>query len=234
MGKIITVKVNKGGVGKTFLTAQLGTGLAMIDKKVLIVTSDSQNNILNYLYNGDRSFKKGLKEDVKNGTGEFFKLRQNLEYIPLENNKFGNHFIQELSGYLTNKKEEYDFILIDSVPTMKIDDVFVKCSDKIIIPAFCDEVTIEGILNLVEHIDVNKISSIVINKYKNTETQNQYLNKLRDAVEGTSILLSEPIPQLSMIEKMLDKRKSIWEYSNKDILKIQDILAEIMQKMLEN
>lgn len=231
-GKIVTVKVNKGGVGKTFLTAQLGAGLAMIDKKVLIITSDSQNNILNYLYQGDREFKKGLKEDVKNGKGEIFHLRENLSFIPLENNKFGNQFIQDLSGYLMKKRQDYDFILIDSVPTMKIDDVFVHCSDKIIIPAFCDEVTIEGILNLVEHIDVNKISSIVINRYKNTETQNQYLEKLKNAVEGTEILLAEPIPQLSMIEKILDKKKSVWEYSNKDILKIQDILAEVMQKII--
>ncbi|MGL5542729.1 MAG: ParA family protein, partial [Fusobacteriaceae bacterium] len=159
-------------------------------------------------------------------------LRENLSFIPLENNKFGNQFIQELSPYLMKKREDYDFILIDSVPTMKIDDVFVHCSDKIIIPAFCDEVTIEGILNLVEHIDVNKISSIVINRYKNTETQNQYLEKLKNAVEGTEILLAEPIPQLSMIEKILDKKKSVWEYSNKDILKIQDILAEVMQKII--
>lgn len=231
-GKIVTVKVNKGGVGKTFLTAQLGAGLAMIDKKVLIITSDSQNNILNYLYQGDREFKKGLKEDVKNGTGEIFHLRENLCFIPLENNKFGSQFIQELSGYLMKKREEYDFILIDSVPTMKIDDVFVHCSDKIIIPAFCDEVTIEGILNLVEHIDVNKISSIVINRYKNTETQNQYLERLKNAVEGTEILLADPIPQLSMIEKILDKKKSVWEYGNKDILKIQDILAEVIQKIM--
>lgn len=232
MGKIVTIKVNKGGVGKTFLTAQLGAGLALVEKKVLIITSDSQNNVLNYLYSGERNFRKGLKEDVKNGGGEVFKLRENLEFIPLENNKFGNQFIQDLAGYLEKKREEYDFILIDSVPTMKIDDVFVKCSDEIIIPAFCDEVTIEGILNLVEHIDVNKISSIVINRYKNTETQNQYLERLKEAVEGTSILLPDPIPQLSMIEKILDKRKSVWDYGNKDIVKIQDILAEVMQRII--
>lgn len=232
MGKIVTIKVNKGGVGKTFLTAQLGAGLALVEKRVLIITSDSQNNVLNYLHSGDRNFRKGLKEDVKNGGGEVFKLRENLEFIPLENNKFGNQFIQDLAGYLEKKREEYDFILIDSVPTMKIDDVFVKCSDEIIIPAFCDEVTIEGILNLVEHIDVNKISSIVINRYKNTETQNQYLERLKEAVEGTSILLPDPIPQLSMIEKVLDKRKSVWDYGNKDIVKIQDILAEVMQKII--
>ena len=59
-GKVIIIKVNKGGVGKTFLTVQLGAGLASIGKKVLILTSDSQNNILHY------TFKDGEVPSFKN------------------------------------------------------------------------------------------------------------------------------------------------------------------------
>ena len=33
MGKIISIKNNKGGVGKTFFTAQLASGLAYLEKK---------------------------------------------------------------------------------------------------------------------------------------------------------------------------------------------------------
>ncbi|WP_442878338.1 ParA family protein, partial [Cetobacterium sp.] len=52
-GKIITVKNNKGGVGKTFVTAQLASGLALLDNRVLVLTSDSQNNIFSYLLKGN-------------------------------------------------------------------------------------------------------------------------------------------------------------------------------------
>ena len=90
MGKIISIKNNKGGVGKTFFTAQLASGLAYLEKKVLILTSDSQNNLFNFLYDESKQFKNGLKEEVKNGTGEYFRLRDNLFFLPLEDNKFSS------------------------------------------------------------------------------------------------------------------------------------------------
>ena len=40
--------------------------------------------------------------------------------------------------------------------TLKIDSIFLECSDKIIVPTFCDEVTTEGIVNLIENIDIIK------------------------------------------------------------------------------
>ena len=51
MNNIFTVKVNKGGIGKTFFTVQIGHGLALQGYKVLLITSDSQNNILHYTKN---------------------------------------------------------------------------------------------------------------------------------------------------------------------------------------
>ena len=46
---IILVKNNKGGVGKTYITLQLAAYKALIkNKKTLILTSDSQNDILKF------------------------------------------------------------------------------------------------------------------------------------------------------------------------------------------
>ena len=45
MGKIILVKNIKGGIGKSWITLQLAHLFATKDNKVLIITSDSQNNI---------------------------------------------------------------------------------------------------------------------------------------------------------------------------------------------
>ena len=42
MGKIIQVKVQKGGLGKSFITATLGHLLAITENKVLILSTDSQ------------------------------------------------------------------------------------------------------------------------------------------------------------------------------------------------
>lgn len=230
-GKIYTIKVNKGGIGKTFLTAQLGHGLSLLEKKVLLLTSDSQNNIFNYLLKGDKNFEQGLKSEVMDSNGEYFRLRKNLYFLPLENNRFSANFINQLPIFLESLKKEYDYILIDSVPTLKIDSTFLECSDKIIIPSYCDEVTIEGILNLVEEIDVQKIHSILINRYRNTKTQNKYLDELKSITKDTDIIFPNPIPQLAFIEEMLDKKKSIWEYSNKQAIEVQETLLDILEQM---
>ena len=40
MGEIIVVTSGKGGVGKTTTTANLGVGLARLDKKVIVIDTD--------------------------------------------------------------------------------------------------------------------------------------------------------------------------------------------------
>ncbi|MCJ8342560.1 MAG: ParA family protein [Cetobacterium sp.] len=230
-GRIITIKNNKGGVGKTFITAQLAHGLSLLEKKVLILTSDSQNNIFNYLLKGNKDFENGLKAEISKRKGEYFRLRENLYFLPLENSSFGSQFIKEIPNYLERMKKEYDYILIDSIPTLKIDNIFLENSDYIIIPAFCDEVTIEGILNLIGEIGKEKILSIVVNKFKSTEIQNYFLEQLKGVLENTTILFPDPIKQLSFIEKMLYNKKTIWEYSNKEATQVQESFYEIIKNI---
>lgn len=232
MGKIISIKNNKGGVGKTFFTAQLASGLAYLEKKVLILTSDSQNNLFNFLYDGAKQFKNGLKEEVKNEKGEYFRLRDNLLFLPLEDNKFSSQFLKELPRFLEKCKKKYDYILIDSTPVLKLDKVFLNESDDIVVVGFADEVTIEGIVNLLNEIDIKKVLSIVINKYKPTLIQTKYYEILKNDLKDLNINFPEPIPNLSFIEQILDKKKTIWEYSNKEACAVQNILLDII-KILE-
>ena len=63
MNNIFTVKVNKGGIGKTFFKVQIGHGLALQGYKVLLITSDSQNNILHYTKN-KKEYWYLLMEDI--------------------------------------------------------------------------------------------------------------------------------------------------------------------------
>lgn len=227
VGKIITIKVNKGGVGKTFITVQLGAYLALQDKKVLLLTSDSQNNIIDYCFGERIEFEGGLKEFVKSGTGDIIKLRKNLFFIPLESSTFGTQFLLKLPLFLEKLKNEYDYILIDSIPTMKIDSVFVKASDKIIIPTFCDRVTTEGVLNVVDETGVDKVLAVIINKYEDKKIQNLYKKELIEAIENTDILFPNPIPNTSEIEILLHKGKTIWESKAKKIEEIQSSFKEI-------
>ena len=65
---VVLVKNNKGGVGKTWIALQLAGYKALIEnKKTLILTSDSQNNILNYSGIKIQDVnKKGLEDMLEN------------------------------------------------------------------------------------------------------------------------------------------------------------------------
>jgi len=232
---VILFKINKGGVGKTFLTSQVGVGLTLAEpnKKVLIITSDSQNNILNFLDKNDSNISNGLIKDVLYGKGEYIKLRKNLYFLPLENARFGKIFLEKLKEWLDFKRREYDYILIDSIPTMKIDEEFVNLADYFVIPAFFDEATTQGIVNLITEIDKDKIIAIQGNRYRKRKIENKYKENLEKLIKQTNIMMNEPIPDLSFILTMLDNKKSIFEYSNIKIKEVQKIFVKLIQKIIE-
>jgi cellulose biosynthesis protein BcsQ/antitoxin component of MazEF toxin-antitoxin module len=180
MNNIFTVKVNKGGIGKTFFTVQIGHGLALQGYKVLLITSDSQNNILHYTKNKKEIDKydlsKGLRHAVLYGDNRdlYIKIRENLYFLPTESSIFSESFEKKFDNFIEKKRIEYDYIFIDSIPTMDIDKKFMECSDQLIIPTFCDYSTYEGTLNVIEEVGANKIHSIVINLFKNTKIQKKY------------------------------------------------------------
>ena len=231
MGKIITIKNNKGGVGKTFLTTQLASGLAEIGKKVLILTTDPQNNVFNFLFRGNKDFRKGMKAEVLKGDGEYFRMRQELYFLPLEDSKFSNNFIKALPEFLNKCREKYDYIFIDGIPTLKIDEIFLKETDSIVIPCYADEMTIESTVNIVKTVDVEKIKAIVMNRYKPTATQKMNYEALKDALENSNFLITEPIETLSFIESMISSKKTIWEFSNKKAVEVQKIFIEIIKSI---
>ncbi|MGL5277730.1 MAG: ParA family protein [Cetobacterium sp.] len=231
MGKIIAIKNNKGGVGKTFLATQIAAGLSYLENKVLILTSDPQNNVFNYLFRGEKSFRKGLKAEVLKKDGEYFRLRSNLYFLPLEDVKFSNQFIKELPVFLNRIKSEFDYIIIDSIPTLKIDEIFLKESEYILIPNFANSVTLEGVLNLLKTIDINKVKAIVTNNYKDTKVQKEFYSMLKNELEDYPILVTDPIKNLSFIEGMLEEKKTIWEYQNKSASEVQKILISLIKEI---
>lgn len=233
-GKIFCVKNNKGGVGKTEITKELGHGFSLLGKKVLVIPTDAQNNIIDDLYPEEFIVKKGLKEDVFYGTGEMLRLRKDLYYIPLKEYKFSDKLLKAIPEYLNKKRKEFDIILIDSSPLLEVDKVFVECADKIIIPTFCDRKTIKGVLNLINSDEtvLEKISAIVINRYEDTKVQKEWKNALEEAISKTKILCST-IPKLSFIEQMINNQKTIWEYSNQQALEIQKTYTELLFNLMK-
>ncbi|MBS9784028.1 ParA family protein [Candidatus Gracilibacteria bacterium] len=231
---IIQIKVQKGGIGKSFITANLGGLLAKLNKKTIILTTDLQNSVYSIFHKeSNLEIKAGLKRSIKNNKIYSISLRENLDYIPLtEELKLLKK--EKIHAFFSTLKENYEYILIDSTPTINIDDIFLEISDKIIIPANGDKLTIEGVINIIKK-EGNKISCIVFNKFNYTSLNKKYYEELTKICKNTNILVPKPIPQWSYLNELVEKSKVIWESKskNKKLDEVQSIFLEIFEHLLE-
>lgn len=238
-GLVIDVKIEKGGTGKTFVSAQIAFRLASLDKKVLAITSDPQNNLIQHLTPKIKGFKDwkrllneadGLEKWVLKGEGDLVKIR-NIDFIPIKGSNFSWQFIKKFPKFIDDMKRKYDYIIIDSTPIPSLDKVFVESSDKIIIPVFPDETTVQGAIGIIKEAGVEKILAIILNRYSNKKIQNKYKEEIEQAIEGTDILYSV-IGDLSEIQYMIDMGKSLWEYKSKYINTIKDEFDKIVNEII--
>lgn len=119
MGEVIVVTSGKGGVGKTTTTANVGTGLAKLNKKVVLIDTDIglrnldvvmglENRIVYNLVDvveGNCRVKQALIKD---------KRYPNLYLLPSAQTRDKNSVSPEQMRKLADElKEEFDYILMD-------------------------------------------------------------------------------------------------------------------------
>ncbi|ASC03927.1 ParA family protein [Fusobacterium polymorphum] len=228
MGEIIQIKVEKGGIGKTFIASNLAHLLALLDYKIIILSIDSQNNVYSIFNKVNQRIKGSLKKSILND--EIFKieLRENLDFIPIELYLSPN-ILKEVPTFLRKLKKNYDYIIIDSLPALKVDNIFLENSDKIIIPAHGDKMTVQGIVSIIkEHRE--KIHSIIFNKYINTKINREYYEEIKEICKNSDIYISKPIKNNAFIAELIEKGKTIWESKSKKIIETQEIFKDIVRR----
>ena len=228
MGEIIQIKVEKGGVGKTFIASNLAHLLALLDHKVIILSIDSQNNVYSIFNKVNQRIKGSLKKSILSNEIYKIKLRENLDFIPIELYLSPN-ILKEVPAFLRKLKKNYDYIIIDSLPALKVDNIFLENSDKIIIPAHGDKMTLQGIINIIkEHRE--KIHSIIFNKYINTKINREYYKEIKKICKNSGIYISKPIKNNAFIAELIEKGKTIWESRSKKIIETQEIFKNIVRR----
>lgn len=228
MGEIIQIKVEKGGVGKTFIASNLAHLLALLDYKVIILSIDSQNNVYSIFNKVNQRIKGSLKKSILSNEIYKVKLRENLDFIPIELYLSPN-ILKEVPAFLRKLKRNYDYIIIDSLPALKVDNIFLENSDKIIIPAHGDKMTLQGIISIIkEHRE--KIHSIIFNKYINTKINREYYKEIKEICKNSGIYISKPIKNNAFIAELIEKGKTIWESRAKKITETQEIFKDIIRR----
>ena len=228
MGEIIQIKVEKGGIGKTFIASNLAHLLALLEYRVIILSIDSQNNVYSIFNKVNQRIKGSLKKSILSSEIYKIKLRENLDFIPIELYLSPN-ILKEVPAFLRKLKKNYDYIIIDSLPALKVDNIFLENSDKIIIPAHGDKMTLQGIISIIkEHRE--KIHSIIFNKYINTKINREYYMEIKEICKNSGIYISKPIKNNAFIAELIEKGKTIWESRAKKITETQEIFKNIIRR----
>ena len=230
---IILVKNNKGGVGKTYITLQLAAHKALIkNKKTLILTSDSQNDILKFSgIKIDDTSKFGLEDFIEGKSYKIKKLRENLFFLHLQGYKIKNSFDEAFKRAIKLLKDEYDYIVIDGSPVMGLDNLFIEISDHIVIPTFLDSITTHSVLSMLKKVDLNKVKAVVPNRTGRTKLEKEYYDFLNKKLGVQGIHLSFPIPEISLISKLIDKETLLWESKAKKLDYIKGIFINIWKEI---
>ncbi|ATV68289.1 ParA family protein [Fusobacterium pseudoperiodonticum] len=228
MGEIIQIKVEKGGIGKTFIASNLAHLLTLLEYKVIILSIDSQNNVYSIFNKINQRIKGSLKKSILSNEIYKIKLRENLDFIPIELYLSPN-ILKEVPAFLRKLKKNYDYIIIDSLPALKVDNIFLENSDKIIIPAHGDKMTLQGIISIIkEHRE--KIHSIIFNKYINTKINKEYYEEIKEICKNSDIYVSKPIKNNAFIAELIERGKTIWESRSKKIIETQEIFKNIVRR----
>lgn len=169
MGKIIAVCNQKGGVGKTTTVINLGYYLAHKGKKVLIIDLDPQANATSGLGLEKSKIEKSIYDILINNLNPNEAIQEigmpELRLIPsnihltgaeIELVSFMNREYR-LKQALKEPANEFDFILIDSPPSLGLLTInSLAACNCVLIPIQCEYYALEGLSQLLNTINLVK------------------------------------------------------------------------------
>lgn len=169
MGKVIAVANQKGGVGKTTTTVNLGACLAEKGKKILIIDLDPQGNttsgfgiekekLLNTSYEMLLQDCKVSEAIVKMEDFQLDLIPSSVDLAGAEVELIGvDNREAMLDNELKATKKKYDYILIDCPPSLNVLTINAfKAADSILVPIQCEFYAMEGLTQLINTINLVK------------------------------------------------------------------------------
>ena len=168
--KTISVCNQKGGVGKTTTTVNLGVGLAMQGKKVLLIDADPQGDLTTCLGWQDTDglgitlatkLTDVINETMTDPMVGILHHEEGVDLVPanLELSAMEFNLMNAMSrettlkNYLSQVKNRYDYVIIDCMPSLGMVTLnALSAADSVIIPVQAQYLPAKGMTQLVQTI----------------------------------------------------------------------------------
>ena len=238
MTKVICFANNKGGSGKSTTCSNVGYAMSAMGKRVLLIDGDMQMNLTLSFFDEEKAL-----EYAKNGKNLYTAMREqkdlydfivpteyeNLDIIPSSTlmssiefelfTKWQREFIlrQGLTKIMALNK--YDFILIDSPPTLGCWVMNIMCaSDYLIVPVEASPWGLFGLANMFEFYEqvkniAPKLELMGIAVTKASERKNYFRQTMETLGELENVRLFENYIRVdSTVEWAQDNSKPVCAY----------------------
>lgn len=254
--KVICFANNKGGSGKSTTCANVGYSMSVKGKKVLLIDGDMQMNLTLSFFDDERSL-----ELAKNGKNIYTATLEQkdltdyiihtdydgLDIIPSSTlmssielqlfTKFQREFILKRGLEKIKSSGAYDYILIDSPPTLGCWVMNIMCaSDYIIIPVEASPWGLFGLANMFEFYEQVKLISpslelMGIAITKASERKNYFKQTVETLSSLDNVRLLKSIIRIdSTVEWSQDNSKPVMAYkkTSRAACEYMELAQEVM------